>query len=150
MLCFSLECICSSCKIKLVDKCMTCFAGFKRFTGLAKHPERSLDPVAVVDIMNVYCLHLFNLTVIYQVNKGSKIAHADLLNLIWRLDLESLKERPVKDVFFIVLGTEIAWVLTLQIVWTTIFQVSLETQQSLLLGERPESNSALTQAWGLC
>lgn len=147
MLCFSLQCICSSCKIKLADKCMTCcFAGFKRFTGLAKHPERSLDPVAVVDIMNAYCLHLFNLTVIYPVNKGSKIAHADLLNLIWRLHLESLKERPVKDVFFIVPGTEIAWALTLERLWTTIFQVSLETQHSLLLGEGPESNLLQIQA----
>lgn len=83
MFCFSLQCICSSCKIKLADKCMTCcFAGFKRFTGLAKHPERSLDPVAVVNRMNAYCLHLFNLTVIYQVNKGSEIAHADVLSFI--------------------------------------------------------------------
>lgn len=81
MFCFSLQCICSSCKIKLADKYMACcFACFKRFSGLARHAERGLDLVAVVDIMNVYCLHLFNLTVIYQVNKGSKIAHADLLN----------------------------------------------------------------------
>lgn len=62
---------------------MACyFACFKRLSGLAKHPGRSLDPVAVVDIMNAYYLHLFNLTVVYRVNKGSKIAHADLLNFI--------------------------------------------------------------------
>lgn len=59
MLCFSLQCISSSCKIKLADKRMACcFVHFKRFSGLAKHPERSLDPVAVVVIMNAYCLHL--------------------------------------------------------------------------------------------
>lgn len=83
MFCFSLQCICSSCKIKLADKHMACcFACFKRFSGLAKHPERSLDPVAVVDTMNAYCLCLFNLTVIYRMKKGGKIAHEDLLNFI--------------------------------------------------------------------
>lgn len=49
----------------------------------------------------------------------------------------NLRWRPsVKNVFVIVPGKEIAQAVTLQKLWFMIFEVSVEMQHSLLLGEK--------------
>lgn len=95
--------------MKLADQCMACcFACFKRLLGLAKHPERSLDPVAVVDTMNAYCLHLLNLTLIYHVNKVARLHVQTYSTSSEGYTCNLLKiGLLVKDVFLIVPGIEI-------------------------------------------